>query len=328
MISPDRQSSPPEVLDDESVPLRLPARLRLLCLGGDEPSWISLTLQLDACGCTEPAYKWVTDATTALAMLREDSFDCILVCGAGIHALRAAPDDPFVVVRALRASGSDEPVVLILSRATDATWGKACDVDADLIVSPNGWESLAIVPVIRRAIDRVRLQRDNHQLANADRRRLSRERIEAEELLNQQRQMIEELEQRLRRERTAAETSAGGQLSGPTSAVASASLPPEVDSYYQELLRTYVIMGAGSLGAEIAKLADLLSFAGMTPRQVLELHLARVEELVRGLGNRSTRHVMARADLLALELMMHLGECYQRRCLANPGSGEPGPAGA
>jgi hypothetical protein len=32
------------------------------------------------------------------------------------------------------------------------------------------------------------------------------------------------------------------------------------------------------------------------------------------LGNRSTRHIMARADLLALELMIHLGECYRRRC--------------
>ena len=90
-------------------------------------------------------------------------------------------------------------------------------------------------------------------------------------------------------------------------------LPPEFDDYYQELLRTYVIMGSGNLVAEIVKLADLLSLAGLAPREVLELHLARVERLVRGLGNRSTRHVMARADLLALELMIHLGECYQRQ---------------
>ncbi len=85
----------------------------------------------------------------------------------------------------------------------------------------------------------------------------------------------------------------------------------DAQAYYQELLRTYVIMGSGGLGAEIAKLAELLAVAGLSPRQALELHLERVEELVRGLGSRSTRHVMARADLLALELMIHLGECYQ-----------------
>ena len=38
-----------------------------------------------------------------------------------------------------------------------------------------------------------------------------------------------------------------------------------------------------------------------------------LEELVHGLGSRSTRHVMTRADLLSLELMMHLAEGYRRR---------------
>src|SRR5207253_8544828 len=103
-------------------------------------------------------------------------------------------------------------------------------------------------------------------------------------------------------------------------------LPTEFEEYYQELLRTYVIMGSGNLAAEIVKLAELLSQAGLSPRDVLELHLVRVERLVHGLGNRSTRHVMARADLLALELMLHLGESYQRQMLATAaGRAEHGP---
>jgi hypothetical protein len=93
-----------------------------------------------------------------------------------------------------------------------------------------------------------------------------------------------------------------------------ASLPPEINTYYHELLRTYVIMGSGNLSGEIAKLADLLTVAGCGPREVLSLHLERVESLVGGLGNRSTRHIMARADLLALELMIYLSESYRRRC--------------
>jgi hypothetical protein len=47
---------------------------------------------------------------------------------------------------------------------------------------------------------------------------------------------------------------------------------------------------------------------------LLDVHLERVEALVQGLGNRSARHVLARADLLALELMMALGEHYRQRC--------------
>ena len=147
------------------------------------------------------------------------------------------------------------------------------------------------------------------RLTAADRRRLVRERDEAEYLLNQQRQILTAL-------RSLAEPHGGESdqqsriSSGP--ALERAPLPPEFDEYYQELLRTYVIMGSGNLTAEIGKLAELLSQAGLTPREVLDLHLVRVERLVRGLGNRSTRHVMARADLLALELMIHLGECYQQ----------------
>jgi len=43
------------------------------------------------------------------------------------------------------------------------------------------------------------------------------------------------------------------------------------------------------------------------------LGLFRGEELLHGLGARSTRHVMTRADLLVLEVMVHLAEGYQRR---------------
>ena len=40
----------------------------------------------------------------------------------------------------------------------------------------------------------------------------------------------------------------------------------------------------------------------------MHLHLCVLEELVHGLGTRSTRHVMTRGDLLALEILMYLHE--------------------
>jgi len=174
------------------------------------------------------------------------------------------------------------------------------------------------VPAILRAARRARLIRENSRLTNAQRRSLSRERDEAVQLITQQWRMIEELQ-------TLSSSVADDGDAAPVTASAAADrggsrlpsfsdrLPLDLGPYYHELLRIYVIMGSGSLGSEIAQLADRLARAELTPREVLELHLERVESLVGRLGRRSARHVLARADLLALEVMMHLGECYQRR---------------
>lgn len=296
----------------------LPTRLRLLCVGSAEPSWVSLTLQLDAMGCIEPNFNWVPTASEALTLLRDESFDCLLV---RFNPARQGPgDDPLSLARGIRAGGCADPIVIVTVATDDDTWREALKLNVDLLVSAKGWESSALVPAIQRAVKRGRMLYEIDRLASADRRRLVRERDEAEYLLNQQRQILGT------RERPSAAADSPPQAEGAAGFSERFKLPPEFDDYYQELLRTYVIMGSGNLAPEIGKLADLLAHAGLTPREVLDLHLARVERLVRGLGNRSTRHVMARADLLALELMIHLGECYQRQLFVSPsaaGSGGP-----
>ena len=45
----------------------------------------------------------------------------------------------------------------------------------------------------------------------------------------------------------------------------------------------------------------------------MQLHVSVLEELVQGLGNRSARHVINRADLLVLEVMGHLADGYRQR---------------
>jgi CheY-like chemotaxis protein len=304
----------------------LPTRLRLLCVGSVEPSWVTLTLQLDALGCVEPNFKWVSTANEALALLRDESFDCLLV---RINPSRMVEgDDPISLARGIRAGGCSDPIVIVTIAADDETWTEALRLNVDLLVSAKGWESSALVQAIQRAVERGRMFHEIDRLASADRRRLVRERDEADYLLNQQRRFLAALEHFAGPN---AVRSSGGDtvedMGGDTGRhvplaealdgrIENLGLPPEFDEYYQELLRTYVIMGSGNLSTEIINLAGVLSQAKFAPREVLDLHLARVERLVRGLGNRSTRHVMARADLLALELMVRLGECYQRRAAA------------
>jgi hypothetical protein len=159
------------------------------------------------------------------------------------------------------------------------------------------------------------LIRENTRLAQSERQRLQREHREAQRLLDQQRQLVLDLEA-LRRSAWEGEAEASSAAPAEDASRAPAlQLPPQLTAHYQELLRAYVMMGSGNLGGEIALLAELLVAAGISARQSVQLHLGALEELLQGLGTRSTRHVMNRADLLALEVVVHLAEGYRREYL-------------
>ncbi|MGH7201999.1 MAG: hypothetical protein ACREJB_15455, partial [Planctomycetaceae bacterium] len=207
------------------------------------------------------------------------------------------------LVRSIRAAGGDDPVMFITASLDDETWAELGRLDCDVLISANGWDSAAIVPMFQRALGRIETAREKQRLVIAQERRLLRERDEAAQLLDRQRQMVRELEC----------VTAAARLADQRVTERDVPLPPHFDDHYLELLRTSTIMGSGSLGAEIARIAEWLADADVPPGKALALHAERVETLVRGLGSRSARHVIARADLLALELMSHLAELYRRR---------------
>ena len=291
----------------------IPPRLKVLFVNDKRPIWVSLALRLDAIGCTEPRFSWGSTSEEALTLLRNDSYDCLLI---GIDF--ETKTKQLELLNAIRSSGCHDPIVLILSMPDDQVVLAGCEYQAEILVSAAMWESPALLGTMKRAMMVQQLSEDNHRLLVENHRRLIRERDESERLLKQQRSMVEELQtftyptdiERseknlfLNQSQTRKES---GQASNEF------QIPIEVQDYYHELLRTYVIMGSGSLKDEILQIAELLAAANLTPGQVLEFHLECVEVIVRGLGNRSSRHVLARADLLALEIMVHLGECYQKR---------------
>lgn len=341
---------------------KLPPRLRLLCIAPTEPSWVSLALQLDREGCHEPQFRWVNDSVSALAILRDEVFDCFLVGDvqfetaseqngtarsrtvnlarsratnlgdndhsvitrtasfggiAGLSAFQFRHREIVNLLRAIRASGYDAPTIFVANQLDDETWLKLDETQCAVFISSRQWNSRALVAVIKRELARAELVRENQQLRIAQHRRLTRERDEAEHLLDQQQQMIDHFKDvmPLSRADVGQEDSQLLHQTEPKIEPAPAvpiKLPAEIHEFYTELLRTYVIMGSGSLGSEIAQLAHLIATIGLSTRETLELHLTQVASLVQDLGNRSSRHVMARADLLALELMTHLGDCYHR----------------
>ena len=72
---------------------------------------------------------------------------------------------------------------------------------------------------------------------------------------------------------------------------------------------------SGNLSDEMRRLTELLADARVTAQQAMLMHLDVLEEMIQGLGNRSARHVMTRADLLILDLVAKLSDGYRRRLM-------------
>jgi DNA-binding response OmpR family regulator len=269
----------------------------------------------------------VSGSAAGLARLRDEAFDAVLVS----HEPEEL--DAVDLVKGYHTGGADEAIV-VLGNQSEQEMAAACfEAGADAYVCAHTTTTRNLLWIVVRAAQRHHLIRENRRLNLAERQRLEREREEAERLLVEQRALVCDLEaigqhDPLRAKKTAAkeaQNKRGRSIAAESRAAESraaesraaqsppAGLPAELVQHYRELLRTYVIMGSGNLACELGRLAELLTTAGVSARQTMQLHLHVLEELVRGLGARSTRHVMTRADLLALEMMVHLAEGYRRR---------------
>ena len=286
-------SEPP--IADVAAPL-VPTSLRLLAIAPREPSWVGLALALDAAGCESPRLCWQPSLREAAALLREEAFDVVVYADDDESGGRLEEQ-----VAALLATAPDEALVVCRERADDELWTAAAESGFEPLIVGDPWSSVALLPTIRRALERRELERAHRRLSVERDRRLQRERREAEQILGQQQRILAGLA-----------SDFGLDSSASPSDVPDTHVHDDVRRFYQELLRTFVIMGSGRMSGEIAAFAETLAVAGMGPREALKLHLEGVDELVRGLGNRSTRHVLNRADLLALELVVQLGEHLHR----------------
>jgi hypothetical protein len=176
------------------------------------------------------------------------------------------------------------------------------EVGADGYVCVNTTTTRYLIWVLVRAVQRHQLYAENRRMSQAERSRLSREQDETQRLLDQQRAMLSGIQ-----------PPAGLVAEHDPARRSPQALPAELIAHYRELLRTYVIMGSGTLSEDLAQLGELLSAARLDARAAMQLHLQALADLLQGLGTRSTRHVMSRADLLALEILIQLAEGYRRR---------------
>lgn len=225
----------------------------------------------------------VLGSAAGLSRLRDEPFDAVLV------SHEPGELDALALIEAYRAGGADEPI-LVLGTQSEQEMAVLCyEAGADSYVCVNTATTRNVIWMVVRAVERQQLSRENRRLKQGEQTRLQREHEEARRLLDQQRSL-------------------GSGSTGET-----LPLPPELVAHYRELLRAYVIMGSGNLACELSQLTGLLVSVGLGARQAMELHLAALEDLLHGLGTRSSRHVMNRADLLAMELLVNLADGYRER---------------
>lgn len=289
---PDRPI--PSDSSDRSPGFRLPAELHLLFVGAEEPSWTLLTLELDRRGCVRPRFRWFSTLAEGAQQTSRERFDCIVIDDVGASPAAVDADASLLLVdqlAAIRAAGCEDPVLVLSDRVDDAWLEAAATSGFELLVTPSGWRSAALVPWIHCTMQRHVVVREREEIGAAGRRRLERESGESWQLLEQRQATA----RRLHDDRPAVTGNAR-------------SAESRLAADYRELLRASVVAGAAALEAETIRFTRQVAESGLRSGGLLELHVSAVESLLAGLGSRSSRHVVQQTDLLLLELLCRLAD--------------------
>jgi DNA-binding NarL/FixJ family response regulator len=231
----------------------------------------------------------------AMEQLREKAYEVLLVHHAppGLDALE--------LLRALRSADGTEAVVVICAAAEPSLVRECFALGADTLALPCGAFDAA-AQFVWRAAQRAEMARQLQRLDAQRRRRVQRESGESTVHQHALEQIVVGLAQA---------QGAGGQDRTFGDSRQGATHEP-LQAQYHQLLRLYVVMGAGNLSDEVAHWSSLLAGAGVSVAEFFRLHLECVAQLKQALGNRGSRHCDRRADLLLIELLAHLARHHER----------------
>lgn len=298
----------------------LPPRMRVLYITTYQRTggWLAEAFASDS--ASDVVLEEAVGAAAGMERLRDEIFDAVLIS----HEPEQL--DALELLAGLQTGSSEGPIIVLGTESESEMTALSYEVGADAYLCIHTTTTRTLIWTVARSIEYHNLIRENRRLLQADRQRRAQEHQEAERLLEQQWNLTRDLHaiSRSGDSQTASlnDTVQNHQTPndhlvdknvGPQSQ--RVELPDEFVSHYRELLRAYVIMGSGNLANEMSMLAELLVLAGITARQAMSMHLQVLEELVHGLGSRSARHVMTRANLLILEVMVHLAGSYHRQYL-------------
>lgn len=284
---------------------RIPDRMKVLYVTTLHRSsqWLAEAFASDS--ASSVTLRETVGITAGLAMLRDEVFDIVVV----YHEPGVL--DALDFVEGLRTGGHEEPMIVLGDEAPQTFEALAYEVGADAYCAMKQTTTRCLLWEFARAIRRYELVSENRRMIEAERQRLASEHTEAERLLDEQRTLLSELEAIDEGEPPSGEYLAGALANAPSAS--RRTLPTELLTLYRDMLQTYVVMGSGNLTDELNSLAQVLIESHVSAHQVMQLHVEVLEGMINGLGRRSARHVMNRADLLVLEMTVHLAEGYRLR---------------
>jgi DNA-binding response OmpR family regulator len=255
----------------------MPARMRVLFITTPQRTggWLAQALAADSASIVQLEESFGGEC--GLARLCDQLFDAILISHEPGYL------DALELIEAVRGGGSNEPILVLGSAEDDELTSQVYEAGGDAYLSVSSTTTRTMLWTLARAIERHSLTRENRRLSGSEKHRLQQEQQETQRLLADQRALIQNTR----------------------------DVPANLKLQYREMLRSHVIMGSGNLRDEIQRLSNLLAEDRVSSAAALTLHLDVLEELTRGLGNRSARHVLSRANLLVIDLLAQLSEHYR-----------------
>ena len=281
----------------------LPPWMRILFVTGPNRTggWLAESFADDS--AAEIRLEEALGMASGLEKLRHEVFDVVLVSHEVNHL------DALEFLAGLRAVTSDDQPIVILGSASEQEMAAVCyEAGADAYVCAHTTTMRTLMWKLALAMERHELVTENRRLNQDQTQRLEREHDESLRLLNQQKAMIRDAENFSQFPSSAASAQVP---CSPNNDEVETSLSSALVEHYRELLRAYVIMGTGNLNAEMLLLVNRFTSESVTARQAMGLHLTVLEETILGLGSRSARHVMNRADMLILEVTINLADRYR-----------------
>ncbi|TWT60338.1 hypothetical protein Pan54_10520 [Rubinisphaera italica] len=275
--------------------------INLLAVGQFPPDWDYLHARLQRLGLSLNEAQWVTGPKSALPFLRTEPWDCLLYAiedsfdTAELHAIH-------IHLRAVRDMGILIPVILIAAELNDSLAEICQEWNCQFQEADFRKRSTGIGLVIFREIQANRTQEELRQAKTELRIRQQRSREEASLILSQQHRLLNDI----------VSVSAGSSNATVTSLTSTRVFDEAAKQKYDQILKNMVISGLSGSRQMLLSMLSEFEISGVSPGDILSLHLQALEKLIAGAGEKSTRHILQRADQLLVEVMVSLAETYRQ----------------
>lgn len=218
---------------------------------------------------------------SAMTSLRQEFFDVVI-----LHDDLSQPAEQ--AIEPLRTASPDHLAIVVIGSNTESESPRTAaiflDAGADAYVCQQTTDVRTVLWTLARAVERQRLLRDVASSRKQIELKRSQDHQDAVHQLRTQRSLllehVDDFEE------------------------ADPNPPSWLVDYFQDLLKMYVVSGSGNHRDEVTQLVDRLDHCEVTLSEALAAHTLAAEQLVLSLGNRPAWHILGRANLLALELIM------------------------